>query len=126
MGSFLLSPGNVVYDATKSFSNTFSENLKLEMLDTDIRIQALCPGFTRTEIHEVGDLKYYDVGAIPDAMWMSPDDVVSLSLKALGVSKKIIFVPGWKKRISKWIIMHCSIIRKVLADKANKNITMEN
>ena len=89
MGSFLLSPGNVVYDATKSFSNTFSENLKLEMLDTDIRIQALCPGFTRTEIHEVGDLKYYDVGAIPDAMWMSPDDVVSLSLKALGVSKKL-------------------------------------
>ena len=126
MGSFLLSPGNVVYDATKSFLNTFSENLKLEMPDMDIRIQALCPGFTRTEFHEVGDLKNYDRKAIPDSMWMSPDEVVSLSLKALGKSKNIIFVPGWKKRLSKWIIMHSSVIRKVLVDKANKNISKEN
>jgi short-subunit dehydrogenase len=57
---------------------------------------------------------------------MSPDEVVSLSLKALGKSKKIIFVPGWKKRLSKWIIMHSSVIRKVLVDKANKNISKEN
>jgi short-subunit dehydrogenase len=121
-----LSPGNVVYDATKSFLNTFSENLKLEMPDMDIRIQALCPGFTRTEFHEVGDLKYYDRKAIPDSMWMSPDEVVSLSLKALGKSKNIIFVPGWRKRLSKWIIMHSSVIRKVLVDKANKNISKEN
>ena len=125
MGSFLLSSGNVVYDATKSFLNTFSENLKLEMPDMDIRIQALCPGFTRTEFHEVGDLKNYDRKAIPDSMWMSPDEVVSLSLKALGKSKKIIFIPGWKKRLSKWIIMHSSVIRKVLIDKANKNISKE-
>src|SRR5210317_1544174 len=83
MGSFLLSPGNVIYDATKSFLNTFSENLKLEMPDMDIRIQALCPGFTRTEFHEIGDLKKFDRKTVPDSMWMSPDEVVSLSLKAL-------------------------------------------
>ena len=126
MGSFVLSPGNVVYDATKSFLNTFSENLKLEMQDMDIRIQALCPGFTRTEFHEVGDLRNYDKKAIPDSMWMSSDKVVSLSLKALGKSNKIIFIPGWKKRLSKWIIMHSSVLRKVLVDKANKDISKEN
>jgi len=120
IGSFVLSPGNVVYDATKSFLNTFSENLKLEMQDKDIRIQALCPGFTRTEFHEVGDLKNYDRKAIPESMWMSPDEVVSLSLKALGKGKKIIFIPGWKKRLSKWIIMHSSAIRKAMVDKAIK------
>jgi short-subunit dehydrogenase len=126
IGSFVLSPGNVVYDSTKSFLNTFSQNLKLEMQDMDIRIQALCPGLTRTEFHEVGDLRNYDRKAIPDSMWMSPDKVASLSLAALGKSKKIIFIPGWKKRLSKWIIMHSSIIRKVLVDKANKNIRQEN
>ena len=126
MGSFLLTPGNVVYDATKSFLNTFSENLKLEMQDMDIRIQALCPGFTRTEFHEVGDLRNYDRKAIPDSMWMSPDEVVSLSLKALGKNKKIIFIPGWKRRLSKWIIMHSSVVSKVLVDKANENISKEN
>jgi short-subunit dehydrogenase len=92
----------------------------------DIRIQALCPGLTRTEFHEVGDFKNYDRSAIPDSMWMSPDKVVSLSLQALVKSKKIIFIPGWKKRLSKWIIMHSSVIHKVLIDKANKNISKEN
>jgi len=123
IGSFVLSPGNVVYDATKSFLNTFSENLKLEMQDMDIRIQALCPGFTRTEFHVVGDLRNYDRKAIPDSMWMSPDKVVSLSLKALGKSKKVIYIPGWKKRLSKWIIMHSSVVRKAFVDKANKDLS---
>jgi short-subunit dehydrogenase len=59
-------------------------------------------------------------------MWMSPDKVVSLSLKALGKSKKIIFIPGWKKRLSKWIIMHSSAVRKALVDKATKDISKEN
>ena len=126
LGSFLLTPGNVVYDATKSFLNAFSENLKLEMQDMDIRIQALCPGLTRTEFHEVGDMRNYDRKAIPDSMWMSPDKVVSLSFKALGKSKKIIFIPGWKKRLSKWIIMHSSVVRKALVAKANKDISKEN
>ena len=57
LGAFVLSPGNVVYDSTKSFLNTFSENLKFEMQDMDIKIQALCPGLTRTEFHEVVDFK---------------------------------------------------------------------
>jgi short-subunit dehydrogenase len=126
IGSFVLSPGNVVYDATKSFLNTFSENLTLEMQDMDIRIQALCPGLTRTEFHETGDLSNYDRKAIPAAMWMSPDDVVSLSLKALGKSRRIVYIPGWKKRLSKWIIMHCSLVRKALVEKANKDLIKEN
>jgi short-subunit dehydrogenase len=125
LGAFLLTPGNVVYDATKSFLNTFSENLKLEMQDMDISIQALCPGFTRTEFHEVGDLRNYDRNAIPDSMWMSPDDVVSFSLKALGKRKKVICIPGWKKRLSTWIIMHSSVLRKALVDKAHKSISKE-
>jgi len=126
IGSFVLSPGNVVYDATKSFLNTFSENLKLEMNDGDIRIQALCPGFTRTEFHESGDFRNYDRNAIPDSMWMSPDEVVSLSLKALGKNRKIVYIPGWKKRLSKWIIMHISLVRKAFVDRANRDLIREN
>jgi short-subunit dehydrogenase len=126
IGSFVLSPGNVVYDATKSFLNTFSENLMLEMNGADIRIQALCPGFTRTEFHEVGDFRNYDRNDIPDSMWMSPNEVASLSLKSLGKNKKIVYIPGWKKRLSKWIIMHCSLVRKALVDKANKDLLKEN
>jgi len=57
---------------------------------------------------------------------MSPDKVVSLSLKALEKDKKIIFIPGWKKRLSKWIIMHNSLVRKVLIGKINRNINNGN
>jgi len=119
MGAFALTPGNVVYDSTKSFLNTFSENLNIEVQDKGIRIQALCPGFTRTEFHEVGDLKNYDRSAVPDSLWMSPDTLVSLSLRALERDKKVIFIPGWQKRLSKWILMHSSLARKALIAKSD-------
>ena len=44
LGAYVLTPGNVLYDATKSFLSTFSENLRLEVQGMDIKIQALCPG----------------------------------------------------------------------------------
>ena len=114
MGAFMLTPGNVLYDATKSFLATFSENLWLEVRDKGIKVQALCPGFTRTEFHEVGDFKNFDKSVIPDSLWMMPDEVVRLSLKALKNSRKVVFIPGWKKRLVKWIIQHSSIIREIL------------
>ena len=117
MGAFILTPGNVLYDATKSFLATFSENLYLEVRDKGIKIQALCPGFTRTEFHEVGDFKNFDKSTIPDSLWMMPDEVVSLSLKALEKDRGVVFIPGWKKRLSKWIILHSSFIRKIMQNK---------
>jgi len=45
---------------------------------------------------------------------MMPDEVVRLSLKALKNSRKVVFIPGWKKRLVKWIIQHSSIIRESL------------
>ena len=117
MGAFVLTPGNVLYDATKSFLVTFSENLWLEVRDKGIKIQAVCPGFTRTEFHEVGDFKNFDKSTIPDSLWMLPDEVVSLSLKALEKSRGVVFIPGWKNRLSKWIILHSSFIRKTMQNK---------
>jgi len=114
MGAFMLTPGNVLYDATKSFLATFSENLWLEVRDKGIKVQALCPGFTRTEFHEVGDFKNFDKSVIPDSLWMMPDEVVRLSLKALENSRDVVFVPGWKKRLVKLIIQHSTIIRGLL------------
>ena len=119
MGAFMLTPGNVLYDATKSFLATFSENLWLEVRDKGIKVQALCPGFTRTEFHEVGDFKNFDKSTIPDSLWMMPDEVVWLSLKALKNSRKVVFIPGWKKRLVKWIIHHSSIIREILQRRMN-------
>jgi len=83
----------------------------------DIKIQALCPGFVRTEFHEVGDLQNFDRSAVPDSSWMTPESVVSQSLKALEKNKKTIFIPGWKKRFIKWLYMNSSLVRYALQKK---------
>lgn len=113
MAAFIYTPGNLMYDATKSFLTAFSENLWLELGDRGIRIQALCPGFTITEFHEVGDFKNFDRNIIPASIWMTADEVVSLSLDALEKNKNIVFVPGWKNRLYKWLFLHSSILRKM-------------
>ena len=117
LGAYILTPGNVLYDATKSFLNTFSENLRAEVQDLGIKIQALCPGFVSTEFHEVGDLKNFDKSAVPDSSWMTPESVVSLSLKELEKSKKTIFIPGRKKRFIKWFYMNSSLVRYLFQKK---------
>lgn len=120
MGAFILTPGNVLYDATKSFLNTFSENLSLELTGTGIRVQSLCPNFTRTEFHEVGDFKNFDRAAVPDFLWMMPDDVVSASLAALEANEPAVFIPGRKNRLIKWIVLHSSTVRSLMQKKVQE------
>lgn len=118
--AFVFTPGNVMYDATKAFLAAFSENLLQEVRAAGIKIQALCPGFTQTEFHEVGDFKDFDRSVIPKALWMSADDVVSLSLEALEHSKKPIFIPGWKNRLVVRLYLHCSMVRSLMQKKVEE------
>jgi len=111
LAAFVFTPGNVMYDSTKAFLAAFSKNLMLEVKEAGIKIQCLCPGFTRTEFHEVGDFKNFDRSVIPKALWMSPDEVVSLSLDALEHSNNPIFIPGWKNRLVVWLYLHSSMVR---------------
>lgn len=120
VAAFSLTPGNVMYDATKAFVKIFSENIQLEMEDADIRLQALCPGFTRTEFHEVGDFIHFDRREIPDPLWMSSDRVVSLSLKALENKRKTVFIPGWKNRFYVWLLQHSAILQSIVQNSVKK------
>jgi len=117
IGAYILTPGNSLYDATKSFLNTFSENLSLELQGLGIKIQALCPGFMSTEFHESGDLKDFDKSVVPDSSWMTPESVVLQSLKALEKNKKTIFIPGRKKRFAKWLYVNSSLVRYLFQKK---------
>jgi len=42
------------YSAAKSYLTVFSESLHTELRGTNVKISALCPGFTRTEFHARG------------------------------------------------------------------------
>lgn len=93
LGSLVVGKGIAVYGATKAFLNYFSEALQAELAETGIEVQALCPGFTRTGFHDAMHADDFDPGGIPEALWMTAEDVVAESLAALG-SGRVIVVPG--------------------------------
>jgi short-subunit dehydrogenase len=82
-----------LYSGTKAFLVMFSENLKSELRGTGVRVQALCPGMTHTEFHEVAGI---DEAIVPKPFWMTAEKVVRISLRRLG--RGTVCVPGWKNK----------------------------
>ena len=85
-----------VYGASKAFLGSFSRSLSEEVADHDIKVQCLCPGETRTEIHDLAAFSDFDKSRVPDKLWMTPDAVVAASLEALE-SEKLFVIPGADK-----------------------------
>lgn len=90
LAAFQPAPYTATYAATKAFVNSFTEALHEELRGSGVVLQALCPGFTRTEFqHRAG----VDVSRIPDMAWMDAAAVVDASLAALA-RRELICVPG--------------------------------
>ncbi len=86
--------GSVLYPSTKAFLVSFTQSLQTELYGTGVHVQALCPGFTYTEFH---DVTHMDRSIVPKFMWLSAETVVRTSLKALP-RRSLIVVPGWQYR----------------------------
>jgi len=93
MAAYIPRAQRVMYGSTKAFLNMFSESLQIELDGTGVKIQALCPGYTRTNFFYAETFKSFDISTVPEESWMSKEDVVELSLKALR-EKEVVFVPG--------------------------------
>ena len=90
VAAFTPAPRNATYCATKAYLNAFSESLHLELREHGIRVQALCPGFTRTDFH---DRLGIDTTQPAFRHFMTPEAVVESSLRGLrrGV---VLCIPG--------------------------------
>ena len=84
---------DIMYPSTKQFQYIFSENLHMTLKKFGIKIQALCPGLTHTEIHSREKMKGFPLEQLPENLWMSVEDVVSQSLGAFQ-NDSVIFIPG--------------------------------
>jgi short-subunit dehydrogenase len=96
VAAFLHNPFSVSYGATKAWINSFTEALYVELksVGSPVRVQALCPGFTITEFHDVLGA---DRTLVPHSLWMTAESVVEASLR--GLEKNRLFViPGWRYR----------------------------
>ncbi|SEE95586.1 SDR family NAD(P)-dependent oxidoreductase [Ruania alba] len=78
------------YSASKAWVLQFTEGLAMNLFGTGVRVQALCPGFVRTEFHDAAGI---DMSRTPDWMYTSADHVVAASLRDVGRGK-VVSVPG--------------------------------
>jgi short-subunit dehydrogenase len=86
---------NATYAATKAFVNTLTESIHEELRGSGVQVQALCPGFTRTEFQQRAGI---DASAIPEFAWMDADEVVEASLNGLRKGE-VVCVPGILNRL---------------------------
>ena len=86
------SAANVSYCSTKAWMTSFTEGLFVELktVGSPVKVQALCPGFTLSEFHDVMKM---DRGMVPRWMWMRAEDVVDASLRGLERGKLFV-TPG--------------------------------
>ncbi len=91
-------------ELAKAFAGLLAQNiLDMELREKGIRVQALCPGFTRTDFHERLGMKREDLKNRGIVRWMMPDDVVSASIRYLE-KKKVICIPGFCNKILRSLI----------------------
>ncbi len=94
-------PGVAVYGASKAFLNSFSQSLAMELENDNIKVQCLCPGYTRTGFHQTEPFAEFDASKVPDEMWMEAGDVVRESLEALAGNKVLVFAGDVNRQIAK-------------------------
>ena len=98
VAGFLPSPGSVSYGSSKCWINAFTEGIWMELRGSGspVRIQALCPGFTYSEFHDVAGMNREKLA--PKAWWCSAEQVVEESLAGLD-RDRVFVIPGLRYRV---------------------------
>ena len=99
------------YSASKSYLTVLSESLHTELSSTNVKVSALCPGFTRTEFHQRGRMS---MKGLPAFMWLNSDKLVATAWKD-AIAGKAVSVPGWQYRILTFVMRNAPrpMVRKI-------------
>jgi short-subunit dehydrogenase len=81
---------NGVYGASKAFVIALSHSLQHELAEKGIRIQAVLPGATATDLWEIAGLPWQ---TLPPSIVMSPEDMVDAALVGLDQGE-LVTIPG--------------------------------
>ena len=107
------------YSASKSYLTVLTESLHTELAATDVKVSALCPGFTRTEFHQRGKMS---MKGLPSFLWLNSDRLVEQSWKD-AMKGKPVSVPGWQYKLLVFVVQTLvprSLVRKVGMNLRNK------
>ncbi|MGA8030286.1 MAG: SDR family NAD(P)-dependent oxidoreductase, partial [Bryobacteraceae bacterium] len=70
--------------------------IELRGIQSNVSVQALCPGFTYSEFHDAMGVSRYRLAS--SAFWLTADQVVDASLDGLN-RRKLFVIPGWRYRL---------------------------
>ena len=94
-GSFIPSPTDAVYAATKAYIKSFSDALCGEYRKTNIRVSTLCPGATQTEFAIKANI---DNTLLFKLAVMKPERVAEVAYSKMMKGKRII-IPGMYNKL---------------------------
>ncbi|WP_227997469.1 SDR family NAD(P)-dependent oxidoreductase [Nocardia australiensis] len=103
------------YSASKAYVVSFSEGLAGGLAGTGVRVQALCPGFVRTEFHERAGI---EMSSLPKPLWLSVEQVVAGSLRDLE-KNRVLSVPGMQYKVLTTV---AGMIPRTLAARVNRGL----
>ena len=98
VNGFCAARGMANYNATKAYDLLFAEGLAGELRPYGVDVQALCPGGTLTEFHQVAGLDTEKLGPLASLIYVKPESVVTTSLRTLG--GRVTVVPGLPNKLA--------------------------
>lgn len=96
--SYLPTPAQPVYSASKAFVASLSECLWVEQKPRGVYVMGLCPGVTGTEFISTATAGAADGGNLPQGITQTAEAVVQEALAALAKRRKAIVVTGRANR----------------------------
>lgn len=126
IGGYLPVPQNAIYASTKAFIIKLSESLYLDIkgMKKDVRVIAVCPGFTKTNFHKklgFSDDIQKDKGIIK---WATPESVVDKALHDLKKGKYISITGGFTSHFQLFLYNYLpkSLYNKIVMSLFRKRV----
>lgn len=109
------------YSAIKSWVTVFTEALSVELAGTGVRATAVCPGFVHTEFHDRASM---NMSALPDALWLDADQVVTGALRDLDAGRAVSVPSATYKAVTAGLrVVPRSAVRRVSGALAQRRRT---
>jgi short-subunit dehydrogenase len=118
VAAFLTNPGAIGYCSTKTWINSFTEGLYLELksMNSPVRVQALCPGFVYSEFHDAARMDRSKLA--PPSWWLKPEMVVAESLDGLDRGKLFVIPSARYKMLVAVLNRIPRVLKRALLIKA--------
>jgi short-subunit dehydrogenase len=113
-------PTSTLYPAAKSFLVKFSESLSAELWGSGVHVCAVCPGFTRSEFHDVMGTRSV-VSKLPSFMWQDARAVAREGVDAV-MRNETVYVTGPVNQLlaSAVRVLSPGLARKVMMQQAKR------